>query len=62
MMTTIFGSVDDIDTYANELNQFPCENKIHIDGAYGGFYFPFTTNHITLSFANPYITSFTLAI
>ncbi|MFK7773584.1 MAG: aspartate aminotransferase family protein [Saprospiraceae bacterium] len=60
MMTTMFGSVDDIDTYVNKLNQFPCEYKIHVDGAYGGFYFPFTTNYSALSFENPNISSFTL--
>lgn len=60
MMTTMFGSVDNIDAYVSELNQFQVEYKIHVDGAYGGFYFPFTDNDYSLSFQNPNISSFTL--
>ena len=60
MMTTMFGSVDNIDTYVNELDEFSCEYKIHIDGAYGGFYYPFTSNDSPLTFKNPNISSFTL--
>ena len=60
MMTTMFGSVDNVDHYVNVLNEADCEWKIHVDGAYGGFYYPFTVDHQKLSFKNPNITSVTL--
>ncbi len=60
MMTTMFGSVDDIDVYVDELSKVTCEYKIHVDGAFGGFYYPFTDEHSKLTFENPHITSFTL--
>lgn len=60
MMTTMFGSVDDVDCYINVLKETNCEFRIHVDGAYGGFYFPFTEGDNKLTFQNPDITSFTL--
>lgn len=60
MMTTMFGSVDPLDRYVNVLKQHQCNYKIHIDGAYGGFYYPFTHQESQLTFENPEITSFTL--
>ena len=60
MMTTMFGSVDPIDIYTNALEKEDCNYRLHIDGAYGGFYYPFTTESDKLSFLNPKITSFTL--
>ncbi len=60
MMTTMYGSVDNIDHYITALDQSNCEYRIHIDGAFGGFYFPFTKNKGKLTFQNPKITSFTL--
>jgi glutamate/tyrosine decarboxylase-like PLP-dependent enzyme len=60
MMTTMFGSVDDISVYVDVLKKAGVEYKIHVDGAYGGFYFPFTTESDALTFKNPEITSFTL--
>ncbi|HFB99673.1 MAG TPA: aspartate aminotransferase family protein [Phaeodactylibacter sp.] len=60
MMTTMFGSVDDIDVYVNELNGFPIEYKIHVDGAFGGFYYPFSCKQSVLTFENKNISSFTL--
>lgn len=60
MMTTMFGSVDNPDAYANALDVLGCEYKMHVDGAYGGFYYPFTDDHSPLTFQNPKITSFTL--
>lgn len=60
MMTTMFGSVDDIDIYVNGLKRHDCMYKIHIDGAYGGFYYPFVEEGSKLTFENPEITSFTL--
>ena len=60
MMTTMFGSVDCVDHYVNALTDLDCEFKIHIDGAFGGFYYPFTETESILTFKNPNITSFTL--
>ncbi|NEN22684.1 aspartate aminotransferase family protein [Cryomorpha ignava] len=60
MMTTMFGSVDNIDTYISAFEKTGLPHKIHIDGAYGGFYYPFTENTGRLTFENEHITSFTL--
>ncbi len=60
MMTTMFGSVDDVDVYSDVLTEMSCSFKIHVDGAFGGFYFPFTSGKNDLTFKNPNITSFTL--
>ena len=60
MMTTMFGSVDDIDLLSGTLEKNNCEYKLHVDGAYGGFYYPFTDENSRLTFANPVINSFTL--
>lgn len=60
MMTTMFGSVDDASMYAEELQAADCLFKIHVDGAFGGFYYPFADASSSLTFQNPYISSFTL--
>jgi glutamate/tyrosine decarboxylase-like PLP-dependent enzyme len=60
MMTTMFGSVDDVDAFTNQLIQLSCNFKLHIDGAYGGFYYPFTDKDSLMTFKNPHISSFTL--
>lgn len=61
MMTTMFGSIDDIDVYTHVLNEEKCMFKIHVDGAYGGFYYPFSKGESnTLNFLNPAISSVTL--
>ena len=60
MMTTMFGSVDDPTLYAEVLREQNCQFKMHVDGAYGGFYFPFSNAQSKLDFTNPHITSFTL--
>lgn len=60
MMTTMFGSVDCIDTYVEALENQNLAYKIHVDGAFGGFYFPFTDKDSQLTFENKNITSFTL--
>ncbi len=60
MMTTMFGSVDPIERYCNVLKRMSCSYKIHVDGAYGGFYYPFTDKLSPLNFENPEISSFTL--
>lgn len=60
MMTTMFGSVDSVQLYAETLKAAGAEYKIHIDGAYGGFVYPFSEQENELTFKNPEISSFTL--
>lgn len=60
MMTTMFGSVDNIETYTESLKLLGCDYRLHVDGAFGGFYYPFTDKASALTFANPAISSFTL--
>jgi tyrosine decarboxylase / aspartate 1-decarboxylase len=60
MMTTMFGSVDDIDLYTSALIDEGVEFKVHIDGAYGGFYYPFSNQDNKLNFSNEFVSSVTL--
>lgn len=60
MMTTMFGSVDSVSNYVAALKKYDCHYKVHIDGAYGGFFFPFAAKDHELSFANPEVSSVTL--
>lgn len=60
MMTTMFGSVDDTTLYSDELTKWNLPFKLHVDGAFGGFYFPFSSSSEDMSFKNEHISSFTL--
>lgn len=60
MMTTMFGSVDDVSVYTNTLKELNCKFKLHVDAAFGGFYYPFSAENSVLTFTNPDISSFTL--
>jgi tyrosine decarboxylase / aspartate 1-decarboxylase len=60
MMTTMFGSVDDVDLYSEILSENDLKYKIHIDGAFGGFFYPFSTEKHRLDFRNPNVSSVTL--
>jgi glutamate/tyrosine decarboxylase-like PLP-dependent enzyme len=60
MMTTMFGSVDEVIVVTDALDQHDVIYKLHVDGAYGGFYHPFTNSNDDLTFKNKNITSFTL--
>ncbi len=60
MMTTMFGSVDTISTYTDVLDAHDCEYKLHVDGAYGGFYYPFVKGETAVNFSNPAVSSITL--
>ena len=60
MMTTMFGSVDDADQYADALTRAGAEFRVHVDGAYGGFYYPFADPETSLDFSNPQVSSVTL--
>lgn len=60
MMTTMFGSVDDVEVYWSALENNQLLYKIHVDGAYGGFYYPFTKDNKNIDLSNPKINSVTL--
>ena len=60
MSTTMFGSVDDIIRVTDYFELNDLNYKAHIDGAFGGFIYPFTNEESSYSFKNNRITSFTL--
>jgi tyrosine decarboxylase/aspartate 1-decarboxylase len=60
MMTTMFGSVDQADMMAEVLQNQVKAFKIHVDGAYGGFVYPFSCKNNRLDFKNPAVSSITL--
>jgi tyrosine decarboxylase/aspartate 1-decarboxylase len=59
MGTTMFGSIDDPDTYIRALEAVSIEYKIHVDAAFGGFVYPFSDPN-KINFSNPAISSVTL--
>ena len=60
MSTTMFGSVDDIDEITGWLDSLEVDYRVHIDGAFGGYIYPFATQSLAYTFKNPKINSFTL--
>lgn len=60
MATTMFGSVDDIDRITDLLELLNINFKLHVDGAYGGFIYPFTTHQNPFTFRNKHICSFSI--
>ncbi len=60
MSTTMFGSVDDPNAIARVFKEKDLPYKMHADGAFGGFIYPFTTPKNHLDFSNPEITSISL--
>lgn len=60
MMTTMFGSVDEPEFYSAVMEAEGLDYFIHVDGAYGGFYFPFSQKDHHLDFRNSKVTSVTL--
>lgn len=60
MMTTMFGSVDDVSIYTDTFTEKRLPFKLHIDGAYGGFFYPFAKPDNNLNFSNPHVNSITL--
>ena len=60
MMTTMFGSVDDADVYVTALQRAGATFRIHVDAAFGGFYYPFADGKLALDFSNPNVSSVTL--
>ncbi|MDF3026406.1 MAG: Pyridoxal-dependent decarboxylase [Fluviicola sp.] len=60
MMTTMFGSIDDVDVYAGLMKNHGFQFKIHIDAAYGGFYAPIVDDNNRINFLHPEVNSFTM--
>ena len=60
MATTMFGSVDDPDVYAEILTKHQVPFKIHVDGAFGGFIYPISNRQSTINFENPNVSSITI--
>lgn len=60
MGTTMFGSVDNPNDYISILEKHNLEYKLHIDGAYGGFVYPFSNEDSSINFSNPKISSITI--
>ncbi|MEZ4878348.1 MAG: pyridoxal-dependent decarboxylase [Flavobacterium sp.] len=60
MGTTMFGSVDNPDTYTTILEKHNLPFKLHVDAAYGGFIYPFLTDNNQLDFSNPHVSSITI--
>ncbi len=56
----MFGSVDDPDVYSEVLEDLDCPILFMVDGAYGGFYFPFSQKEHRLDFRNTNVLSVTL--
>ena len=60
MVTTMFGSVDSIDDYISALKDSHVQYRVHVDGAYGGFYYPFACPESDMNFSNSAVDSVTL--
>jgi len=60
MGTTMFGSVDNPEDYIMVLEKYDLNYKLHIDGAYGGFVYPFSNENNSINFNNPKISSITI--
>lgn len=60
MMTTMFGSVDNPALYTQVMEERNLAYFLHVDGAYGGFYFPFSQKEHQLDFRNANVSSVTL--
>ena len=57
MGTTMFGSIDDVDSLSALYLRKKINFKIHIDAAFGGFIYPFSNPKSTLNFKNANIQS-----
>ena len=60
MATTMFGSVDNPNIYAEILTKYNVQFKLHIDGAFGGLIYPISNRKSTINFENPHISSITI--
>ena len=60
LSTTMFGSVDNINTVTTFLNKKNIIYKLHVDAAFGGFIYPFSNLDSSYTFKNINISSFTI--
>lgn len=60
MGTTMFGSVDNPTLYTQILEEYQLPYQLHIDGAYGGFVYPFSEQENNINFTNPRVSSLTI--
>ena len=60
MGTTMFGSVDSAALFVQTFKKYNCTFRLHVDGAYGGFVFPFLNPDHELHFQNPHVSSITI--
>jgi tyrosine decarboxylase / aspartate 1-decarboxylase len=60
MGTTMFGSVDAVDRIADHFEAADATYRLHVDGAFGGFVYPFTGDSSEHSFKNPRVSSISL--
>ncbi|MCB0397191.1 MAG: aminotransferase class I/II-fold pyridoxal phosphate-dependent enzyme [Flavobacteriales bacterium] len=60
MSTTMFGSIDPIDEVTDLLISNNISFKLHVDGAFGGFIYPFSSSDACYTFKNQHITSVTM--
>ncbi|MEL6536154.1 MAG: pyridoxal-dependent decarboxylase [Bacteroidota bacterium] len=60
LMTTMFGSVDDTSMYVEALQAAGLTFRLHLDGAYGGFFYPVSNPQPTHDFRNEHVSSITL--
>jgi glutamate/tyrosine decarboxylase-like PLP-dependent enzyme len=60
MSTTMFGSVDDVDTVTGFFETEKLIYRLHIDAAFGGFIYPFSHPQNPFTFKNPRISSFSI--
>ena len=58
--TTMFGSVDNPEVYISALEKQRVMYRLHIDGAYGGFAYPFSNKESKINYSNPKISSITI--
>ncbi len=58
--STMFGSVDDIDMLTTLFEEEDLQFRIHIDAAFGGFIYPFTSTKNKFTFLNKHITSISI--
>lgn len=60
MGTTMFGSADQSAPVLEIVKKNNLDYFVHVDAAFGGFIYPFTTDAFDLSFKNPEISSITI--
>jgi len=60
MGTTMFGSIDDLDVLVAAFEEHNLPFYLHVDGAFGGFIYPFVVPDHPLDFRNPLIASITM--